>query len=303
MNLLNDLGIRVKGISVYAFIGASGTGKSFRARLVAQKYGISAIIDDGLLIQGDKIAAGHSAKREQTYMGAVRAALFDDKEHRDEVARALRKLRLKKLLILGTSEKMVIKIATRLQLPPPEKFVHIEDIATADEIAQALRCRQVEGKHVIPVPAHEIKRNYPKIFNNAVRIIQSHRNLLDMIGIHFEQEISPHDKIYEKSVVRPEFSRKGRINISQAALAKMTTEAIGNFDSDVRIKRLAIRTDANGYRFILTIDVPFGMPLAQTINKLQQYIIDTIENFTGILIEEVSVIIDRITPRGNLPVV
>ena len=70
------LGIKKKGIQVYAFYGPSGTGKSFRAKLVAQKFGIKTIIDDGLLIKDDEILAGHSAKLEKNYMGAVRVALF-----------------------------------------------------------------------------------------------------------------------------------------------------------------------------------------------------------------------------------
>src|SRR5574344_1742329 len=110
------------GVMVYALVGESGTGKSFRAKLLAQKYNLQAIIDDGLLIQDDKILAGKSAKREKTYMGAVRVALFDDKQHRDQVARSLQRSRIKSILILGTSEKMVEKIATRLQLPPPGKI-------------------------------------------------------------------------------------------------------------------------------------------------------------------------------------
>lgn len=77
------------GLTVFALVGESGTGKSFRAKLLAQKYGIEAIIDDGLLIKDDKILAGKTAKHEKTYMGAVRIALFDDKQHRDDVAKAL----------------------------------------------------------------------------------------------------------------------------------------------------------------------------------------------------------------------
>lgn len=36
---------------VYAFVGPSGTGKSYRAQMVANENGISYIIDDGLLIK------------------------------------------------------------------------------------------------------------------------------------------------------------------------------------------------------------------------------------------------------------
>ena len=283
MNLLNDIVWWVKGVTVFALVGESGTGKSFRAKLLAQKYNIDIIIDDGLLIQDDKIIAGHSAKKEKTFLAAVKVALFDDKPHRDEIAKALQKMKnIKKILILGTSEKMVNKIALRLQLPAPSKIIHIEEIATQEEIDKAIRTRRIEGKHVIPVPAIEIKRNYPQIFYNTVKVFLKRKN-------------KPNSKIFEKSVVRPEFSKKGRISISEAALSQMVMHCVNEFDKQIRVKKLLIKTDTQGYRIIITIDVPFGTQLTGKIHNMQQYIIDNIEKFTGILIEEVSIIIDKIT--------
>ena len=276
------------GITVFALVGESGTGKSFRAKLLAQKYGINALIDDGLLIQDDKILAGRTAKHEKTYMGAVRIALFDDKQHRDEVARVLQKNKIKKILILGTSEKMVGKIAMRLQLPPPSKIIKIEDISTREEIEKAIRSRQIEGKHVIPVPAIEVKKSYSQIFYKSIREIlskgQSKIKILKKDG-----------SLSEKSIVTPEFSKKGRIEISEAALSQMAMHCVSEFDSDIRVKKLTIKTDSHGYRLIITIDVPFGKQLTGEIHNLQQYIIENIERFTGILVEEVSIIIDKIT--------
>jgi len=81
-------------------LGESGTGKSFRAQLLAEKYGIKLIIDDGLLIYNDKIIAGRSAKMEKTFLAAVKVALFDDKKHRDGAAKALQSHSFKKILIL-----------------------------------------------------------------------------------------------------------------------------------------------------------------------------------------------------------
>ena len=89
---LTNLYWLVRGVRVFALVGGSGTGKSFRAKLVAQKFGIDMIIDDGLLINGDAIVAGKSAKREKLYMSAVKTALFHEKAHRDEVARVLQKI-------------------------------------------------------------------------------------------------------------------------------------------------------------------------------------------------------------------
>ena len=67
-NLVKDLVQSFKPCTVFALVGESGTGKSFRAKLLAESYGIDAIIDDGLLIQNDKILAGRSAKKEKTYI-------------------------------------------------------------------------------------------------------------------------------------------------------------------------------------------------------------------------------------------
>jgi len=289
-NILNIF----KHVQVYALVGESGTGKSFRSKLLAEEYGIHAIIDDGLLIQDDKIVAGRSAKREKTYMGAVRVALFDDKDHRDSVAKVLRKTHIKKILLLGTSEKMVSKIAMRLQLPQPQKIIHIEDIATKDEIEKAVKSRQVEGKHVIPVPSIEIKKNYPQIFSSSMR------DFFKKSKFFAKKNKNLGGKMIEKSIVQPEFSKKGRIEISEAALTQMVMHCVNECDPEVKVKKITIKTDTRGYRLVVLIDVPFGTQLTGKVHKLQQYIIDKIESYTGILIEEVSIIIDKISKPDSM---
>ena len=276
----------LKRKKVFALIGESGTGKSFRAKLVAQKYGIEYIIDDGLLIRDNRILAGHSAKKEKTFMAAVKVALFDEKSHRDEVARKLQAEKIKRVLVLGTSDKMVNKIAARLQLPQPVKIIKIEDISTQDEIEKAIRTRRIEGKHVIPVPSIEIKRSYPNIFFDAIKIFKR-RSVPAGIG--------PVPRMHEKSVVRPEYSKRGKVVISEAALSQMVIHCVDEYNQEIRIKKILVRDDDMGYRLVITIDVPFGIQLGGNIHELQQYIIDNIERYTGILIEEVNIIIDKVT--------
>lgn len=291
MKLIDSIKMKFSPIQVFALVGESGTGKSFRSKIVAEENGIHAIIDDGLLILDDKIVAGHTAKKEKTYMGAVRAALFDDKAQRDEVAKAMKEAKIKKILLLGTSEKMVMKIAMRLQLPQPSKIINIKDIATEEEIQKAIKSRQVEGKHVIPVPSIEVKKSYPQIFSNSLHDFFTRKNKGS------SKKNKSNSVSIEKSVVKPEFSKKGRIEISEAALTQMVMHCVNETEPDIVIKKIQIKTNAHGYRIVITIDVPFGTQLTGKIHKLQSYIIDQIESFTGILIEEVSIIIDKITKR------
>ncbi|HOX47839.1 MAG TPA: hypothetical protein P5165_01595 [Spirochaetia bacterium] len=287
LRFLSEVLWLARGVRVYALVGESGTGKSFRAKLVAQKYGIEMIIDDGLLIRGDSIIAGKSAKKEQLYMSAVKTALFHEKAHRDEVARSLQREKFRKILIIGTSERMALKICDRLQIPHPVKVIKIEDIASQEEIAKAIRSRKVEGKHVIPVPALEIRRNYPSIFYDSIRVF-----LKRSFGA-----APSRPRLYEKSVVRPEYAKRGRVSISEAALSQMVIHCIDEFDDSVRVRKLMVRSDTQGYRLTVVLEVPYGTKLAQNARSLQEYIIENIERFTGILIEEVNIVIDRFAAR------
>ncbi len=298
MDLGDYFNLGKKEIQVFAFYGPSGTGKSFRAKLVAQKYHIKAIIDDGLLIYEDNILAGRSAKLEDSYMGAVRVALFDDKEHRDSVAREIQKINLTKILLLGTSEKMVNKIAMRLQLPIPEKYIKIEDIATPEQIEAARISRQIEGKHVIPVRAYEVKEagNFSSIFVSKVKVSLAKRKLLSRF-FKSDEEKPVQDlntKLFEKSVVRPSFAVVQRKNISQAYLARLALLSTHNFNGEIRVKNLNIRTSQTGYRLFVTIDVPFGEPLTELSGGLKNFVIKAIESDCGILVEDISIIVDHI---------
>ena len=293
------LGLEKKGTTVFAFHGPSGTGKSFRAKLVAQQYGIKTIIDDGLLIHADDILAGKSAKLEKNYMGAVRTALFDDKGHRDSVARAIQKNKIKKILILGTSEKMVNKIAVRLQLPLPEKYIKIEEIATPEQMEEARRSRQIEGKHVIPVRAYEVKnQSYSKIFYDSIRVSTAKNKFLATILGKFlgkaESTPSQNTKLFEKSLVRPAFSQQERKECSHAVLAQMTMSFIGEFNEHVRIKKLTVKNEKSGYTFIMTVDVPLGRELTQISEQLKAFVISMIEKKLKLRIEDVYIVVDKL---------
>jgi uncharacterized alkaline shock family protein YloU len=284
LRVFRELYWLVKGVLVYALVGESGTGKSFRSKLVAQKYGIDLIIDDGLLIGDNSILAGKSAKKEQAFLAAIKAALFDNEEHRNEVIKALEHHKFKSILILGTSEKMVFRIAERLNLPKPARIIKIEEIASREEIERAMRVRAVEGKHVIPVPAVEVKTNYPQIFYDSIRVF---------LKSNFSP--IPNPKLYEKAVVRPEYSKHGKVTISEAALTQMVIHCVDEYNENIRIKKITVRSESQGYRLVITIDVPFGTQLSGHIHNLQEYIIENIEKYTGIMIEEVNIIIDKIS--------
>jgi hypothetical protein len=182
---------------VFALVGKSGTGKSFKARQVARRFRIDLIIVDGLLIRGQKIVAGRSAKKEKGILSAIKTAVFANPDQIDEVRQALASQNFGRILIIATSRKMIQRIATTLGLLPIHRFIAIEEVSTRAEIAHALKTRAEQGKHIIPVPGVEIKRNYPHIFFESVKILLTSKK-----GLRRSEE-----EIVEKTVVRPEYGR------------------------------------------------------------------------------------------------
>ena len=281
---------RLQGIQVFALVGKSGTGKSFRAKLLAEKLELPYIIDDGLLIHDTTILAGKSAKQEKNYISAIRTALFSDEDHREAVIRVIQERKIKKLLILGTSEKMVSRVAEALELPPISQFIHIEEIASREDIENAIKSRFEEGKHVIPVPAIEIKRAF----------IQ---NLTDTIRIFFKGVRGGRgSRFFEKSVVQPEFQEHhpGTVTISEAALSQMIIHCVDEYDDDIIVRKIKVKVERGGYGIELAVDVPYGKALSGGeggLHELRRYIVNNIQKYTGIVIKRLEIAVETVTQR------
>ena len=278
----------LKGVQVYALVGKTGTGKSFRAQLVAQKYGIDMLIDDGLLIKDQKILAGRSAKREKTRLAAVKTSIFMDHEHAEKVIKVLERENFKRILLIGTSEKMVKKVAQRLNLTHPHKIISIEAVATEDEINEARKSRINDKNHIIPAPAVEVKFNYPFIFFKSVKVF-------------FKKNFPFHkrQKMFEKSVVKPQYSEKGQIAISETVLGQMVSHCVKEFDSRLKIERIIVERGKYSYSLEIVLDIPFDVQISGTMHKLQSYVIESIERFAGLILDEVNVTVGKLEEPGN----
>ncbi|MGA2612867.1 MAG: hypothetical protein ABSG38_05380 [Spirochaetia bacterium] len=190
----------------FALVGKSGTGKSFKARAVARRFRIDLIIDDGLLIRDQKIIAGRSAKREKGILSAIKTAVFANQDQISEARKAISEQSYSRILVICTSLKMLQRIVSTLGLPPIQRVIRIEEVSTREEISRSLRIRAEQGKHIIPVPAVEIKRSYPHIFFESVKILLKGKK-----GLRKSEA-----EIVEKTVVRPEYGIGSRSSPRQA---------------------------------------------------------------------------------------
>ena len=266
-----------KKIKIYALVGPAGTGKSFRAKLVADSHSIDMLIDHGLLIKNRPTLAGISAKKAESYLEAVRIAIFEDPEHREDVRNAIAKEKPKSILVLGTSEKMITRICNRLGIPLPFLTINIGDVASKEEIEKAVNARK-SGKHVIPVPIIEVEKRYPSSTISAL-LLSFSRNIF-----------SSKKRFIEKTIVQPDYeSPAGTITISKAALTQMVLHCANEFDQSVEIKKLIIKENGSAFSLKIDLQIPMHSSLPFRLTELRNFIIKNIEKYTGILLQKVDI--------------
>lgn len=280
-NLPNLSKIISNKIKVYAFVGPSGTGKSYRAQMVASEKNINYIIDDGLLIKDNQVIAGESAKKAPTKIETVKHALFYKDEEKQEIIKALKKYKPDSLLILGTSDGMVQKIAANLGLPQIIDITYITDVATQEEMQTARRIRVTEGKHVIPVPTFEIKKNFSGY-------------LLDPLQIFKTKGRGNKPYISEKSIIRPTFSYLGNFTISDTVFRQILEYLVLKTLGIYKVQKIRVDNFGEGVKLYMEVTIVYGFNVIDGINEFKNKAKKEIEKLTAMNVEEFEVIVKNI---------
>ena len=218
-------------IKVYAFVGPSGTGKSYRAQMVASEKGIHFIIDDGLLIMDNEIVAGLSAKKAPTKIETVKHALFYENEERKPIEKALKKYKPDKILILGTSDGMVQKIAANLGLPEISETTYINEVAT-EAYDEAIDTNKIDVVSRPTVDIVQMEKGKDLIFT-AVFQTKPEAELGKYKGIEIEKiEYNVKDEDIEKELKSMQEQNARLISVEDRAAENGDTATI-DFDGYV----------------------------------------------------------------------
>ncbi|MCI6869370.1 MAG: Asp23/Gls24 family envelope stress response protein [Selenomonadales bacterium] len=273
-------------MEVIALVGPSGTGKSHRALIVAHDNEADTIIDDGLLIKDGRIIAGTSAKKEHNKMLAVKRAIFVLPGHAEEVKAAIERSKPKKILILGTSDNMVGRIAKALDLPEISGFIHIEDIATKEEMEKARFHRLKEGKHIIPVPSVELKPHFSGY-------------LVDPINSLLKRNQTQRRRMGGKSIVRPVFSYYGKLIIDDWAVKAIVRQILKDIENvtkvaDVKVRHVfkgdgSVGYEESGVEITCDVVLTYGKHIPTLVQYLQQRLKYDVEEMTGIVVKRVNI--------------
>ena len=271
-------------MKTYAFVGPSGTGKSYRAQMVANERGINYIIDDGLLISGNEVVAGISAKKAPTKIETVRNALFQNEERKKEIQDAIKKRKPDSILILGTSDAMVQKIADNLGFEPISETIYITDVATEEEMAMARDIRIHQGKHVIPVPTFALKKDFSGY-------------LLDPLQIFKSKGKGQAPYISEKSIIRPTFSYMGNFKISDTVFKQIIDYVVDKMPEIHKIHRAIIKKHEelnDGVYIYVEVIINYGYNINETMKLLKQKVIKEIDKMTAMNVLNMEIIVKSV---------
>lgn len=263
-------------MKVYAFVGPSGTGKSYRAQMVASENNIHYIIDDGLLINENAVVAGTSAKKAPTKIETVKKALFTDENQKKEMKKAIKKYKPDGILILGTSDKMIEKIIENLGLPKLQKTIYITDVATEEEMEEARNARVTQGKHVIPVPTFEIKKDFSGFILDPLQIFR------------MRKDEDPY--ISEKSIIRPTFSYLGNYTISDSVFRQIAEYIANNMPEIYEITRTRVENYGDGISIRMEATINYGVNIIKVLNDFKNKTKKEIEKQTSMNVVKVMLI-------------
>ncbi|MCL1809097.1 MAG: Asp23/Gls24 family envelope stress response protein [Clostridiales bacterium] len=263
-------------MKVYALVGKSGTGKSYQAMNLCRERNIEGIIDDGLFIIGNGILAGVSAKRQTTRIGAIKTALFTDESHKNAVKSKIKEVSPGSILIIGTSDGMTEKIVERLGLPEILDTVYIESITSENERETAKKQRNELGKHLIPVPTFQIKREFSGYFVDPLRIFRAKGR-------------SGRGGFAEKSVVRPTYSYMGDYIISDRVIGDIVECIVKSGRSMLYVTRVQTENTKSGIRLTIMVVIKYGAKIIETAKSFQEQVALQVGLMTAFNIDSVDV--------------
>lgn len=271
----------LSNIATYAFVGPAGTGKSQRAQLVASLFNADYIIDDGLVISKGSIVCGRSAKSERNQVSAIRRAIFQYEDHRNEVLNFFKNAAPCSVMVIATSLDMAGKIMTKLALPAPTRVIYIEEVATSDEIAKARRERFRKGQHVIPVSHVLVRKNFAGKLVGQLRV--------------FWKSHDAHEG--EKTIVRPPFSFYGDVHIEPRAVKQIVCFVATHTTQVAKVA--AVDIAAEGENEVLSIGIKIAVTLGdksfiKLADLVKERIAASVRYFTGLDIRNIDIMISEV---------
>jgi uncharacterized alkaline shock family protein YloU len=222
-------------------------------------------------------SAGTSAKKAPTKIETVKHALFIEEKEQADMKKAFKKYKPDSLLILGTSDKMIQKIIESLDLPPLEKTIYINEVATEEEMEKARNIRVTQGKHVIPVPTFELKKDFSGY-------------LLDPLQIFKSKGIGEKPYISEKTIIRPTFSYMGKFTISDTVFRQIMENVARKIPEIYKVQRTRVTSSAEGPSIYMEVTIIYGCKVKDVLREFKERAKKEIDKLTSMNVVSLEVV-------------
>ena len=181
---------------------------------------------------------------------------------------------------------MVQKIASNLGLPEISETIYITDVATEQEMETARRIRVTEGKHVIPVPTFEIKKDFSGY-------------LLDPLQIFKSKGKGQKPYISEKSIIRPTFSYMGRFTISDLVFRQILEYLACQTPAIYKVLKTRVENYGEGVKLYMEVTIVYGFNVVTGLNEFKEKSKKEIEKLTAMNVVELEVVAKNIYVEGQ----
>ena len=145
----------------------------------------------------------------------------------------------------------------------------------------ARNMRVTEGKHVIPVPTFELKKEFSGY-------------LLDPLQIFKSKGKGKAPYISEKSIIRPTFSYMGKYEISDSVFRHIIDIVANKIEGVHKISRTIIKKQGeqnDGLYIYLEVIIEFGYNINETMGNLKKQIIKEIEKMTSMNVLSMEIVV------------
>lgn len=145
----------------------------------------------------------------------------------------------------------------------------------------ARRIRVTEGKHVIPVPTFEIKKDFSGY-------------LLDPLQIFKSKGKGQKPYISEKSIIRPTFSYMGRFTISDIVFRQILEYLAVQTPVIYKILKTRVENYGDGAKIYMEVTILYGCNVIEGLKEFKQKSKKEIEKLTAMNVVELDVVAKNI---------
>ena len=157
----------------------------------------------------------------------------------------------------------------QLELQGINNTIMIDEIASPAEIERAISVRKSEGKHVIPVPKIEVRKQFLGYFTDSLRVL-----------FNREQD----DLSRESSIVRARFSYLGNLIVYNKVFRNTVLYLTRQYEGIAYIRNVGIIKREEGLFFEINLVVRYGYEFPTYLEEYRQQLAAEIENFAGITV-------------------